>query len=762
MPLISASIQRLTKFLVGLISLLLFSAGLNAQELGLKKEELSYPQFLKFYNVLKYVDEGGSHIPLTDLFERLSDLRITENQSEEEAYSKEFWGPDYTSYVEGKTLKINTGDYATYCINLLASSKHQELKEMQELKTYLTGIEKETLEKSIYFEKHAKWKDENGIGGQFEYVSTLLEEVIHSVASTKSLEPRILRNLMLLYGERASLNPENSTLLASQYQEAVYSYGIGQILAANGQTDLEEYGRGTDDFVASIWLTQKFNATNPDLKLLVQCLARNFSDFSSSTEDFLTNALQNQPLEGEWKPIEGSNSPEYTQIRNYRNFISYALVKKLASACATEFELPEDLSDTYANLKFIRAQDYTKFLANYNKLGKVKDGRFKVSYKNWEEDYLNPDLPPCLEDFLYDSDITSDRDEEIDFEYWSLFDFSHPFDYLKVLPNEYSAQTIVLEMELKDDKLVSNFASEPLSNYTYWEEKYKELRATKENLSLDELNKLNKVEEEIKEFEMSVDQFVASFEKIIPLLFTEEKELISMLDEISKGFVSIEGNSDFTNYESRMFNSVPVAFSEIDFAPTHPYVISQLDKSSGYLKVMANYLKAKNEGYVQVTKKIAEEAKAPFQFYLDEYYKDQTGEEFGYASLFDYVDDNFKSFSSSKDMSLYLAGNLIYDVPNDYNDIEGRGNLTWFSGNTARLEGTIYPAGGSAITSTYSGKISKTPDSDSNKENFPFLFTTSESEKFYISATDSECDRTLAIRGIGKNEPILFIFSFKK
>jgi hypothetical protein len=395
-------------------------------------------------------------------------------------------------------------------------------------------------------------------------------------------------------------------------------------------------------------------------------------------------------------------------------------------------------------------------------LGKVKNGRFKVSYKNWEEDYLNPDLPPCLEDFLYDNDITSDRDEEIDFEYWSLFDFSHPFDYLKVLPNEYSAQTIVLEMELKENKLVSNFASEPLSNYSYWEEKFKALRATKENLSLDVLNELNAVEEKIKEFETSVDQFVASFEKVIPLLFTEEKELISMLDEISKGFVSIEGNSDFTNYESRMFNSVPVSFSEIDFAPTHPYVISQLEKSSGYLKVMANYLKAKNEGYVQATQKIAEEAKAPFQFYLDEYYKDQTGEEFGYASLFDYVDDNFKSFSSSKDMSLYLAGNLIYDVPNDYNDIEGRGNLTWFSGNTARLEGTIYPAGGSAITSTYSGKIGRTPDSDSNKENFPFLLTTSENEKFYISTTDSECDRTLAIRGVGKNEPILFIFSFKK
>jgi hypothetical protein len=734
----------------------------KSQEIGLKQEEVSYPQFLKFFPTTKYVGEEGSNLPLTDLFERLPKLRISENQTEETAYSEVFWGPDYTSYVDGKTLKINIGDYATYCLNLIASSKQQDLKEIQDLKVYLQAVEKGTLEKSIYFEKHTKWKDENGIGGQFEYVSTLLEEVIHTIASTKNIEPRILRNLMMLYGTRASLDPENIKNVSNQYLEAVYGYGIGQIVAANGQTDLEQYGRGVDVFVASIWLTQKFNSTNPDRKLLAQCLARNFSDFSSSTEDFLTNALQNQPIEGEWQPVKSSSSPEYSQIRDYENLIHYALVKRLASAGATEFELPDDLSDTYANLKFIRAQDYTKFLANYNKLGKVRDGNFKVNYKNWEKDYLNPDIPPCLEDYLYDNDIKRDREEEIDFEHWSLFDFSHPFDYLKVLPNEYSAQTIVLDLELKDNKLVSSYASEPLSNYTCWEEKFKEVRANKENLSLDELNAINEVDEEIKEFENNVNQFVASFEKVVPLLFTEEKELIQMLDEISKGYESQENDSYFTNYKSSMFNYMPVIFSEINFAPTHPYVISQLEKSNGYLKVLANYLKSKNESYVQVTQKLAEEAKAPFQSYLDNYYKDQEGEKFSYATLYEYVDFNFKSLSTSKDMSLYLAGNLVYDVPNDYNDIEGRGNLTWFSGNTARLEGTIYPAGGSAITSTYSGKITRTPDSDSNKENFPFLFTSSENDKFYIATTDSECDRTLTIRGVGKNEPIIFIFTFKK
>jgi len=734
----------------------------KAQETGFKPEEVSYPQFLKFFPATKYSGEEGSNLPLTDLFERLSKLSITENQTEEEAYSAAFWGPDYTSYVDGKTLKINIGDYATYCLNLIASSKKQDLKEIQELKVYLQEVEKGTLEKSIYFEKHAKWKDENGIGGQFEYVSTLLEEVIHAVAATKNIEPRILRNLMMLYGTRASLDPENIKNISNQYLEAVYGYGIGQIVASNGQIDLEQYGRGVDAFVSSIWLTQKFSPTNPDLKLLAQCLARNFSDFSSSAEDFLINALQTQPREGEWQPVESSNSPEYSQIHDYENLIHYALVKRLASAGATEFELPEDLSDTYANLKFIRAQDYIKFLTNYNQLGKVRDGRFKVTYKNWEKDYSNPDLPPCLEDFLYDNNIKSDRDEEIDFDYWSLFDFSHPFDYLKVLPNEYSAQTLVLEVELKDTNLVSSYASEPLSNYTYWEENFKKIRANKENLSLDGLNAVNEVDEEIKEFETKVDQFVASFEKVIPLLFTEEKELIRMLDEISKGYENLEGNSEFTNYESSMFNYIPVAFSEINFAPTHPYVISQLEKSNGYLKVLASYLKSKNDNYIQVTQKLAEEAKAPFQSYLDKYYKDQEGEKFSYATLYEYVDFNFKSFSTSKDMSLYLAGGLLYDVPDDYNDIEGRGNLTWLSGNTARLEGTIYPANGSPITSNYSGKISRTPDSDSNKENFPFLFTSSENDKFYIATTDSECDRTLTIRGVGKNEPIIFYFTFKK
>jgi hypothetical protein len=278
---------------------------------------------------------------------------------------------------------------------------------------------------------------------------------------------------------------------------------------------------------------------------------------------------------------------------------------------------------------------------------------------------------------------------------------------------------------------------------------------------MDELNTLNEVDEEIKEFENSVNQFVTSFEKVMPLLFTEEKELVSILEEISKGFETLESSSEFKNHQSSMFNDVPVAFSEIKFAPTNPYIISQLEKSNGYMKVLANFLKSKNDTYLEITQKLAEEAKVPFQFYLDEYYKDQEGEKFGYASLYEYFDSNFKSFSTSKDMSLYLAGNLIYDVPDGY-DIEGRGNITWFSGNTARLEGTLYPAGGSAITSTYSGKISRTPDSDSNKENFPFLFISSENDKFYISTTDSECERTLVIRGVGKNEPIIFVFTFKK
>jgi hypothetical protein len=313
-----------------------------------------------------------------------------------------------------------------------------------------------------------------------------------------------------------------------------------------------------------------------------------------------------------------------------------------------------------------------------------------------------------------------------------------------------------------DTNLVSSYASEPLSNYSYWEEKYKEIRANKKNLSLEELNKLNKVEEEIKEFETNVNQFIASFEKVIPLLFTEEKELINALDEISKGYEGLERRKYLTNYESSMFNYFNVGFSEINFAPTHPYVISQLEKSNGYLKVLANYLKSKNESYVQVTQKLAEEAKAPFQSYLDKYYKDQEDEKFSYATLYEYVDFNFKSFSASKDLSLYLAGNLIYDVPNDYNDIQGSGNLTWFSGNTARLEGTLFFTSGSPITSRFSGKISRTPDSDSNKENFPFLFTSSENDKFYIATTDSECDRTLTIRGVGKNEPIIFYFTFKK
>ena len=761
MSLLTARIYPFTRLVTLAIPFLLLSASVLAQEIGLKKEEISYPQFLKFINATRYAGDDDSNIPVTDLFERLSELRITENQSAEETYSVEFWGPDYTSYVEGKSLKIDIDDYATYCLNLLASSKHQDLKEIQELKVYLGSVEKGTLEKSIYFGKHEKWKDENGIGGQFEYVSTLLEEVIHKVASAKTIEPRILRNLMMLYGERASLDPANSTIISNQYLESIYQYGIGQIVALNGQIDLEEYGRGKDDFVASIWLTQKFNASNPNLKVLAQSLARNFSDFSSATEDFLANSLQNQPKEGAWQPLESSSSSEYSQIRDYRNLISYALVKRLASSGATEFELPEDLSDTYANIKYIRAQDFTTFLSNYNQLGKVKDGKFKVKYKNWEKDYLNPDLPPCLEDFLYDNNIKSDRDEEIDFEYWSLLDFSHPFDYLEVLPNEYSAQSIVLDMELKEDKLVSSFTSEPLANYAFWEERFKVVREKKESLTLDELNGLNEVEEEIKEFETNVDQFVASFEKVLPLLFTEEKELVTILDEISKGYENLEGNNEFSNYESNMFNDIPVAFSEINFGPTNPYIISQLEKSNGYLKVIANYLKSKNEAYKQVIQKLAEEAKAPFQYYLGEYYKDQEGEKFGYASLYEYFDFNFKSFSTSKDMSLYLAGNLIYEVPDGY-DIEGRGNITWFSGNTARLEGTIYPAGGSAITSTYSGKITRTPDSDSNKENFPFLFTSSENDKFYISTNDSECERTLVIRGVGKNEPIIFVFTFKK
>ncbi len=761
MSLSPAKINLLTRIVALAIPFLIFSVPLKSQEIGLKKEEISYPQFLKFINSTRYVGDDESNVPLTDLFERLSELRITENQSTEEAYSIEFWGPDYTSYVEGKSLKINTDDYATYCLNLLASSKHQDLKEMQDLKVYLGSVEKGTLEKSIYFGKHEKWKDENGIGGQFEYVSTLLEEVIHKVASAKTIEPRILRNLMMLYGERASLDPATSTLVSNQYLESIYQYGIGQIISSNSQTDLEEYGRGKDDFVASIWLTQKLNASNPNLKVLAQCLARNFSDFSSASEDFLANSLQNQPREGIWQPLESSSSSEYSQIRDFRNLISIALVKRLASSGATEFELPDDLKATYANLKYIRAQDFTTFLADYDQLGTVKNGRFKVKYKNWEKDYLNPDLPACLEDFLYDNNITSDRDEEIDFDYWSLLDFSHPFDDLKVLSDEYYAQTLVLDIELKNDKLESTFISEPLANYSYWEDIFKNILAKKENLSMNELNTLNEVDEEIKEFENSVNQFVTSFEKVMPLLFTEEKELVSILEEISNGFETLESNSEFKNHQSSMFNDVPVAFSEIKFAPTNPYIISQLEKSNGYMKVLANFLKSKNDTYLEITQKLAEEAKAPFQFYLDEYYKDQEGEKFGYASLYEYFDSNFKSFSTSKDMSLYLAGNLIYDVPDGY-DIEGRGNITWFSGNTARLEGTLYPAGGSAITSTYSGKISRTPDSDSNKENFPFLFISSENDKFYISTTDSECERTLVIRGVGKNEPIIFVFTFKK
>jgi hypothetical protein len=524
---------------------------------------------------------------------------------------------------------------------------------------------------------------------------------------------------------------------------------------------LEKYGRGKDDFVASIWLTQKLNVSNPNLKVLAQCLARNFSDFSSASEDFLANSLQNQPREGAWQLLENSSSSEYSQIRGFRNLISYALVKRLASSGATEFELPDDLKATYANLNYIRAQDFTKFLADYDQLGTVKNGSFKVKYKNWEEDYLNPDLPPCLEDFLYDSDITRDRDEEIDFDYWSLLDFSHPFDDLKVLSDEYYAQSLVLDIELKNDKLESTFTSEPLANYSYWDGIFKNIRAKKENLSMDELNTLNEVDKEIKEFENSVNQFVTSFEKVMPLLFTEEKELVSILEEISKGYETLESNSEFKNHQSSMFNDVPVAFSEIKFAPTNPYIISQLEKSNGFLKVLANFLKSKNDTYLELTQKLAEEAKAPFQYYLDKYYKDQEGEKFGYASLYEYFDSNFKSFSTSKDMSLYLAGNLIYDVPDGY-DIEGRGNITWFSGNTARLEGTLYPSGGSAITSTYTGKISRTPDSDSNKENFPFLFISSENDKFYISMNDSECERTLVIRGVGKNEPIIFVFTFKK
>ena len=706
-------------------------------------------------------------VPIIDEFERLSNIRLDDSSTEENSFSESFWGPEQTILFD----KSKITDYSTYCLNLLASSKYQELKEIQDLRIYLNSVDKKTLEQSPYFEKHLKWSEEEvPYHKQFEYASTLMEEVIHAVVKIKNLEPRILRNLMISYNQMAPLSPENSLLVSSQYLEYIYQYGLGQIIATNGKAILKDSNSdAARNFIDIIWLTGKFEASNPNQKLLAECFARNFSFFLKRTQQFLVNSQLSKPSEGEWRPLplDIENIGIYGKTDRgtpfNENFISYALVKKLASTGAIEFELPDKLKETYPTLKSIKAQDYINYLSSNESLGVWKTGSFTVIYKNWEKNYSNP-ISPCLQIFFDNRSVgTNTEESRRDFELWSLFDFSHPFDYFKSL-KDGNNRDLFLEIELKDDKLVSSLVAEPLVNYNYWDERFKNVRANKENLTLESQNAVNQIQERINDFETSVNQFIENFEKATPILFAGEKDLLSLLEATSKGIERSKVKKHFGGeYQSWKFDSTPFVFSQIVFTPTHPYIISELEKSNGYSKVLANYLRSSNEAYLQVTKKIEEEAKAPFQTYLDKYYKDQEGEKFSYASLFDYLDSNFKLFNNSQDLSLSLAGKLVYDLPDfDYEDLEGRGSLTWSSGNSARLEGTIYPPNGSPITASYSGKISRTPDSDSNKESFPFLFTSSENEKFYLYTNEFECSRSLGIRGAGKNKNILFLFDFKK
>ena len=69
-------------------------------------------------------------VPIIDEFERLSNIRLDDSSTEENSFSESFWGPEQTILFD----KSKITDYSTYCLNLLASSKYQELKEIQDLK----------------------------------------------------------------------------------------------------------------------------------------------------------------------------------------------------------------------------------------------------------------------------------------------------------------------------------------------------------------------------------------------------------------------------------------------------------------------------------------------------------------------------------------------------------------------------------------------------------------------------------------------------
>ena len=206
-------------------------------------------------------------------------------------------------------------------------------------------------------------------------------------------------------------------------------------------------------------------------------------------------------------PLDNENVDLYGQTNEgtpfNKNFISYALVKKLATKGAVEFELPDELKETYPTLNFIKAQDYINFLSNYDNLGIWKNRYFSVIYKNWEPNYEDT-ISPCLQKYINENSLGSNPKElGINFELWSLFDFGHPFDSFNLLEND-DRSDFYIEIELKGDKLVSSLVTEPLASYNYWNERFKKAQANKDNLSLESQNAVNLLEKRIKDFEISL------------------------------------------------------------------------------------------------------------------------------------------------------------------------------------------------------------------------------------------------------------------
>jgi hypothetical protein len=417
------------------------------------------------------------------------------------------------------------------------------------------------------------------------------------------------------------------------------------------------------------------------------------------------------------------------------------------------------IKESYPELTEVKLSDYKEYVYKNFKSSKKSKVKITSSFYDCLNEYI--ESIPRLSRPNFD-------EKEFTIPTRSLVGFYEPY-FEGITGNN---QPINVNLKQEKDSLIVEI-SDTYSKLAEVQKEYEKNAKNEENLSMDEMNKQNKIKAFFSEMDETVSGQAKILSIVLPLLFEDKNQLIDYFSYYK------EGNKKYINSQIKENRKNALRDFDDNYSPSADTLISQLMFLNPVFKKSIYKFKTANSDLVEAFGDELEKTSEEFQNTLIKLSKLQAGsiklmvDRFNernanvgnrFKNVSEYFNNRFDSKKKNEGiMQDRFNGSTYYIVNRDRsNIISGEATFFWKNLNEAEIVSTINPAGGRPVTINLKGKISKNSNPNYSAD-WPYVFVIdtpvgSEGDKFYIRFEDFKCYSNIKFEGSGRSDNIFLSF----